>query len=101
MEMEYFVPPAEAEQWFAYWLAERERWYAELGMRPNHLRLRAHPAEELSHYSVATSDVEYLFPFGYSELEGIATRSNNDLTQHAQFSGEKLENFDQATGESY
>jgi glycyl-tRNA synthetase len=101
MEMEYFVPPAEASKWFAHWLAERMRWYAELGLRPDHLRLRAHDPDELSHYSSGTSDVEYLFPIGWSELEGIANRGDFDLTQHAKFSGEKLEYFDQATGERY
>jgi glycyl-tRNA synthetase len=101
MEMEYFVPPAEAQRWFEHWLAERMRWYTELGLRLDHLRLRAHDADELSHYSSGTSDVEYLFPIGWSELEGIANRGDFDLTQHARFSGEKLEYFDQATGERY
>ncbi len=101
MEMEFFVPPGEAHQWFEYWLGERERWYVELGLRPDHLRLRAHERDELSHYSSATSDVEYLFPIGWSELEGIANRGDFDLTQHAQYSGEKLEYFDQASGERY
>jgi glycyl-tRNA synthetase len=101
MEMEYFVPPAEAEKWFAHWLAERERWYTELGIRADHLRLREHAQDELSHYSSATSDVEYLFPIGWSELEGIANRGAFDLTQHTEYSGEKLEYFDQATGERY
>jgi glycyl-tRNA synthetase len=101
MEMEYFVPPAESQRWFEHWLAERMRWYTELGLRPDHLRLRAHDPDELSHYSSGTSDVEYLFPIGWSELEGIANRGNFDLTQHAKFSGEKLEYFDQATGERY
>ena len=101
MEMEFFVPPDEAQKWFEHWLKERERWYTELGIRPDHLRLRAHDQDELSHYSSGTSDVEYLFPIGWSELEGIANRGNFDLTQHAQFSGEKLEYFDQASGERY
>jgi glycyl-tRNA synthetase len=101
MEMEYFVPPAEAQKWFEHWLSERMRWYTELGLRPDHLRLRAHDPDELSHYSSGTSDVEYLFPIGWSELEGIADRGDFDLTQHAKFSGEKLEYFDQATGERY
>ena len=69
-----------AERWFEHWLAERERWYVELGIRPDHLRLRAHDADELSHYSSGTSDVEYLFPIGWSELEGIANRGDFDLT---------------------
>ena len=101
MEMEYFVPPDEAPRWFAYWLSERQDWYLRLGLRPDHLRLRAHEADELSHYSSGTSDVEYLFPIGWSELEGIANRGDFDLRQHAEFSGEKLEYFDQATGERY
>ncbi|MFI5010580.1 MAG: glycine--tRNA ligase, partial [Solirubrobacterales bacterium] len=101
MEMEFFVPPGEAPQWFEHWLAERERWYTELGIRPDHLRLRAHDQDELSHYSTQTSDVEYLFPIGWSELEGIANRGDFDLTQHAKYSGEKLEYFDQASGERY
>jgi glycyl-tRNA synthetase len=101
MEMEFFVPPDEAPRWFEHWLSERERWYVELGIRPDHLRLRPHEQDELSHYSSQTSDVEYLFPIGWSELEGIANRGDFDLTRHAEFSGEKLEYFDQATGERY
>jgi glycyl-tRNA synthetase len=101
MEMEFFVPPAEAQRWFEHWLSERERWYLELGLRPDHLRLRPHEQDELSHYSSGTSDVEYLFPIGWSELEGIANRGDFDLTQHAEFSGQKLEYFDQATGARY
>jgi glycyl-tRNA synthetase len=108
MEMEYFVPPAQAEEHFEHWLGERERWYVELGIRPDHLRLRAHDAGELSHYSSGTSDVEYLFPSSgviergrWSELEGIANRGDFDLSRHAEFSGEKLEYFDQASGERY
>ncbi len=101
MEMEFFVPPAEAERWHQHWMAERERWYTELGIRPDHLRVRAHGEDELSHYSSATSDIEYLFPIGWSELEGIANRGDFDLTQHAKFCGEKLEYFDQQTKERY
>jgi glycyl-tRNA synthetase len=77
------------------------RWWAGLGVRPDHLRLRPHDADELSHYSSATSDVEYLFPIGWSELEGIANRGDFDLTQHAKFSGQKLEYVDTATGDRY
>src|ERR1700745_1947971 len=101
MEMEFFVPPPEAEQWYRYWIDERERWYTTLGIRPDHLRIREHGQDELSHSSSGTSDVEYLFPMGWSELEGIANRGDFDLTQHAKFSGEKLEYFDQATKERY
>jgi glycyl-tRNA synthetase len=108
MEMEFFVPPAESQRWFEHWLAERMRWYTHLGLRPDHLRLRAHDPDELSHYSSGTSDVEYLFPSTdsvggarWSELEGIANRGDFDLTQHARFSGEKLEYFDPPSGERY
>ena len=101
MEMEYFVPPDEAQTWFEHWLGERMRWYTDLGIRPDHLRLREHPAEELSHYSSGTSDIEYLFPIDWRELEGIANRGDFDLTQHAKLSGEKLEYFDQDKGEAY
>src|SRR5438309_2759882 len=101
MEMEFFVPPPDAERWHQYWLDERMRWYTDLGLRPDHLRLRAHGADELSHYSSATSDIEYLFPIGWSELEGIANRGDFDLSRHAEYAGEKLEYFDQASGERY
>ncbi|MDQ3849700.1 MAG: glycine--tRNA ligase [Actinomycetota bacterium] len=101
MEMEFFVPPADARRWYEYWKQARHDWYVRLGIRADHLRLRDHEADELSHYSRATADVEYLFPIGWSELEGIADRGDFDLTRHAEFSGEKLEYFDQATGERY
>jgi glycyl-tRNA synthetase len=101
MEMEFFVPPRDAERWYQAWIEERERWYTELGIRPEFLRVRAHDPDELSHYSSGTSDIEYLFPIGWSELEGIAKRGDFDLTQHAKFSGEKLEYFDQQTKERY
>ena len=99
--MEFFVPPDQAEDWFLYWLDERMRWYVDLGLSEDHLRLRPHDPDELSHYSSGTSDIEYLFPTGWQELEGIANRGDYDLRQHAQYSGEKLEYFDQATGERY
>jgi glycyl-tRNA synthetase len=101
MEMEFFCPPEETERWHRTWMEERMRWYTELGIRPDRLMLRAHGADELSHYSSATSDIEYLFPMGWSELEGIANRGDFDLVQHAQHSGEKLEYFDQQTKERY
>jgi len=101
MEMEYFVPPAEAEKWFEHWLEQRMNWYLRLGLRRDHLRLRAHDADELSHYSSATSDIEYLFPIGWQELEGIANRGDFDLRQHAENSGQKLEYVDTVTGERY
>ncbi len=101
MELEYFVPPDEATRWFEYWLAERERWYLDLGIPADMLRLRPHDADELSHYSAGTSDVEFAFPWGWGELEGIANRTDYDLKQHAERSGERLEYFDQASGERY
>jgi glycyl-tRNA synthetase len=101
MEMEYFVPPAEADQWFEYWCNERYQWYLDHGMPAELLRLQPHSQEELSHYSSATSDVEFRFPWGWDELEGVANRGDYDLTQHAEHSGEKLEYFDQASGERY
>ena len=91
MEMEFFVPPDDATAWFEHWVGERYRWYTDLGLRADHLRIRAHDADELSHYSSGTSDLEYLFPIGWSELEGIANRSDYDLKAHAAASGEKLE----------
>jgi glycyl-tRNA synthetase len=101
MELEYFVPPDEGDKWFEYWCEARMRWYTDLGIRTDHLRLRPHDADELSHYSSATSDIEYLFPIDWQELEGVANRGDFDLSRHAEFSGEKLEYFDQATGERY
>src|SRR5690349_3605215 len=101
MEMEFFVPPDDAQRWYEYWCQERLDWYVRLGVDRERLRLRPHDAEELSHYSSGTSDVEYLYPIGWSELEGVANRGNFDLTQHAQFSGERLEWKDPQTGEAY
>jgi glycyl-tRNA synthetase len=91
MEMEFFVPPGEAEHWYVEWIGLRRQWYLDLGLRDSHLRVREHDADELSHYSSGTSDLEYLFPIGWQELEGIANRGDFDLTQHAQHSGTKLE----------
>ena len=101
MEMEYFVPPGEATQWYEYWCQQRADWYDELGIPSDKLRLRPHDADELSHYSQGTADVEFLFPWGWGELEGIANRGDYDLKQHSQHSGEKLDYFDQASGERY
>ena len=101
MEIEYFVPPAEAPDWYQRWRKWRLEWYVQLGIRPDHLHIREHDADELSHYSSATADIEYLFPMGWSELEGIANRGDFDLTQHTKYSGEKLEYVDSATGDRY
>ncbi|MEM8926317.1 MAG: glycine--tRNA ligase [Actinomycetota bacterium] len=101
MEMEFFVPPAESQQWYEYWCQERFQWYIDHGIPADKLRLRPHGDDELSHYSSGTSDVEFLFPWGWDELEGIANRGNYDLTQHAAHSGKPLEFFDQANNERY
>ena len=101
MECEFFVPPAESATWYEYWCNARLQWYSDLGIPAEMLRLRAHDADELSHYSAGTSDIEFLYPWGWGELEGVAQRTNYDLTQHAAHSGEKLDYFDQATNERY
>jgi glycyl-tRNA synthetase len=94
MEMEFFVPPDQAGDWYEHWKRERFEWYTKLGIRREKLRLRDHDPDELSHYSSGTADVEYLFPIGWSELEGIANRGDFDLTAHAAASGQKLEFVD-------
>jgi glycyl-tRNA synthetase len=101
MEMEYFVPPADAARWHEYWLAERLRWYRDLGMPDKLLRVRHHEKDELSHYSLGTADIEFAFPWGWDELEGVANRGDFDLRAHSAASGERLEYFDQASGERY
>jgi glycyl-tRNA synthetase len=100
MEMEYFVPPAEAQRWYEYWIEQRLQWYLDLGLRRSMLRVREHSAEERSHYSSGTSDIEYLYPIGWQELEGVANRGDFDLTQHTEHSGTKLEWIEQG-GERY
>jgi glycyl-tRNA synthetase len=101
LELEYFVPPAESEEWHTYWIAERLAWHRRYGVREENLRARAHGADELSHYSSATSDIEYRYPMGWSELEGIANRGDFDLRQHTNASGTKLEWVDAGTGERF
>ncbi|MGH9163933.1 MAG: glycine--tRNA ligase, partial [Acidimicrobiales bacterium] len=101
MGLEFFVPPGEAPKWFEYWCEERMRWYVDLGIPEDLLRLRHHDPEELSHYSAGTADIEFRYPWGWGELEGIANRTDFDLKAHAAASGEKLEYFDQASGERY
>ena len=101
MEMEFFVPPADADTWYRYWVKARYDWYVDLGIAPEQLRLHEHAKEDLSHYSKGTTDVEFLFPWGWDELEGVANRGDYDLTQHANASGVRLEYFDQGTSERY
>jgi glycyl-tRNA synthetase len=101
MEMEFFVPPAEADEWYQYWVQARYDWYLDFGISRELLRLHEHAKEDLSHYSRGTTDVEFAYPWGWDELEGIANRGDYDLTQHSNASGVKLEYFDQATSERY
>jgi glycyl-tRNA synthetase len=100
MEMEYFVHPSQEDEWFAYWVPERLRWWTDvMGIAADRLRLRPHEADELSHYSKQTTDIEYAFPMGWSELEGIADRTDFDLSAHAAGSGKALAIFDETSGE--
>ncbi len=101
MEMEFFVPPADGPKWYEYWCAERLDWYIRHGIPADMLRIRAHGDDELSHYSTGTSDVEFMFPWGWDELEGIAQRTDFDLKAHAEHSGERLDYFDQQNDERY
>ena len=101
MEMEFFVKPGEDEQWHEHWIQERFAWYKQLGISSDNLRLRVHDPEELAHYAKATSDVEYLFPWGWGELEGIANRTDFDLSQHEASSGKNMKYFDQELNEHY
>ncbi len=101
MEMEYFVAPPDAPEWHRYWIKTRFDWYVELGIPEEKLRLHEHAKEDLSHYSKGTTDIEFDFPWGFDELEGIANRGDYDLTQHSNASGVKLEYFDQAANERY
>jgi glycyl-tRNA synthetase len=101
MEMEYFVPPADADEWYRYWIQYRLDWYINLGIPADQLRLHEHEQKDLSHYSRGTTDVEFAYPWGFDELEGIANRGDYDLTQHAKASGVSLDYFDQSTNERY
>ncbi|MDA3017021.1 MAG: glycine--tRNA ligase [Actinomycetota bacterium] len=101
MELEFFVPPSESAQWYDYWCKSRLQWYIDYGIPAEMLRIREHAKDELSHYSAGTSDIEFKFPWGWGELEGIAQRTDYDLKQHAEHSRQKLEYFDQATNERY
>ena len=94
MEVEFFVPPPDAPKWHEYWIEQRLSWHRGLGLRDENLRVREHDENERSHYSSATSDIEYLYPIGWGELEGVANRGEYDLTQHTQHSGTKLEWID-------
>jgi glycyl-tRNA synthetase len=101
MEIEYFVKPGSDEKWFDYWVQERFNWYLKLGIKQENLRFRRHGKEELAHYAKDCYDIEYLFPMGWAELEGIANRGDYDLVQHAKHSGKTLSYFDEEAGERY
>ena len=100
MEMEFFVKPGTDDEWFTYWVKARVEWWERYGLKPENLRVRPHDKKELSHYSKGTSDIEYRFPWGWGELEGIANRADFDLTQHAKYSGKSLKYYDEEAGES-
>jgi glycyl-tRNA synthetase len=101
MEMEFFVRPGEDEQWYEYWSHTRLNWYRTWGIREHNLRLRPHEKDELAHYAKGCVDVEYQFPFGWSELEGIANRTDFDLKQHAVYSGKDISYFEEETRERF
>ncbi len=101
MEIEFFVKPGTDQKWFAYWTQERLNWYVNLGIKRESLRLRQHTQKELAHYARECYDIDYLFPMGWSELEGIANRGDFDLVQHASYSGKSLDYFDEETKEHF
>lgn len=101
MEIEFFVNPDEDEKWYKYWLDKRLNWYIDLGIKKEKLRIRHHEKSELSHYSKATADIEYQFPWGWGELEGVANRSDYDLKAHWKFSGKDLTFFDERVNKNY
>jgi glycyl-tRNA synthetase len=101
MEIEYFVKPGTDEGWFKHWVEARFNWYINLGIKKENLRLRQHGKDELAHYARDCYDIEYLFPIGWSELEGIANRTDFDLKQHAKYSGKDLSYFDEETKEHF
>jgi len=101
MEIEYFVKPGTDMEWFDYWVKERLNYYISMGIKKENLRLRQHTAEELAHYARGCFDVEYKFPIGWSEIEGIANRGDFDLTQHSKYSGKTLDYFDEESNEHY
>lgn len=101
MELEFFSPPAEASRWYQYWCEQRMQWYIDYGIPVEMLRFRTHESDELSHYSTGTRDIEFAFPWGWGELEGIAQRTDFDLNQHIEHSKQKLDYFDQTTNERY
>ena len=101
MEMQFFINPKEDEKWYAYWKEARLNWFKSLGMTPTKLRYHDHPADKLAHYAKEATDIEYEFPFGWGEIEGIHNRTNFDLGRHEEYSGKSLKYFDETTKEKY
>ncbi len=101
MEMEFFVPPAEDEKWYKYWIEERRKWYTIYGIKEQNIRIREHEKSELAHYAKACADVEFLYPWGWDELEGIANRTDYDLKTHQESSGKDMAYLDDQTKERY
>jgi glycyl-tRNA synthetase len=101
MEMEFFVRPGTDDEWFEYWVGQRLQWFVDLGVRKDRLRVRPHDEQELAHYAKAASDIEYEFPFGWQEIEGVANRTDFDLRAHARASGQDLSYFDQERDERF
>lgn len=101
MELEFFTAPGQDDEWFEYWVEKRFQWYINLGVNPAKLRRRPHDKDELAHYAKACVDVEYEFPFGWQEVEGIAHRGTFDLTRHQEHSGKDLSYYDDLTGERF
>jgi len=101
MEMQFFVKPADDKKWYDYWKAERLQWFKELGMTENKLRFHDHPKEKLAHYAKEATDIEYEFPFGWGEIEGIHNRTNFDLSRHEEYSGKSLKYFDEESKEKF
>jgi glycyl-tRNA synthetase len=99
MEIEFFVKPGTDKQWFDYWVEERLKWYVSLGIKKENLKLRQHGKEELAHYARECYDINYLYPMGWAEMEGIANRGDFDLVQHAKFSGKNLDYYDEESKE--
>ncbi len=101
MEMQFFVKPGSDDEWFEYWRGERMKWYMNLGMKPDQLRWHQHPKEKLAHYAKDAYDIEFRFPFGWGEIEGVHNRTNFDLSRHEEYSGKSMKYFDEETKEKY
>ncbi len=101
MEMQFFVKPVDDKKWYDYWKGERLQWFKDLGMNDTKLRYHDHPKEKLAHYAKEATDIEYEFPFGWGEIEGIHNRTNFDLSRHEEFSGKSLKYFDEESKEKF